>query len=63
MLLAQTVINDTSVKLIIGVLMLAGTFALLLTDRPVPDVLWALDGSIVTFYFVALVTRAAKDCP
>lgn len=51
--------NDLS-RAVLAVLMIAGTLLLLLTDRPVPDFLIALDGLAAGFYFGAVVGRMAR---
>lgn len=42
---------------VVACVLLVGTIATLLYRGTVPAELWALDSSVVTFYFVALATR------
>lgn len=48
--LASFVCNDVA-RVAIALLLVGITGALLLTHEGVPDVLWALDGAAVGFYF------------
>lgn len=41
-------------RLLLAVVLLAGTLALLLTSREVPNALWGMDGAAVGFYFGGL---------
>ena len=44
-------------RLLIALILLVGTFALLLLQREVPSTLWAFDGAAVGFYFGGLAQR------
>lgn len=44
-------------RVLIAVILLCGTFALLLSGRDVPVVLWTLDGSAITFYFAVGIAK------
>lgn len=48
-LLKESVIAQSLLALVC----LVGTFALLLADRPVPEYVWILDASVVSFFFGA----------
>lgn len=58
--IADLLCNDLARVLIAGVL-LVGSFALLLSDKPVPDVVWALDGAAVSFYFSLSIAKQAGN--
>lgn len=45
----------------LAVICLVGTFALLLTQNPVPDYIYILDGSVVGFFFGARNLLTARN--
>lgn len=47
-------------RVVIAGLLLVGTLALLLTDRNVPEVLWALDGAAIGYYFGGAMRQVAS---
>ena len=54
--LVDFVCNDIA-RVAIALTLLIGTLGLLFVGRQVPDVLWALDSSAVTFYFTVTVLK------
>lgn len=54
--LEQLFMNDGA-RLLLALLLVGGTLLLLATDRAVPDVLYALDGSAITFFFSVSVAK------
>lgn len=48
--LADFICTDAA-RVVLALTLIAGTLLLLLQQRTVPDVLWALDGAAVGFYF------------
>jgi hypothetical protein len=47
-------------RFIIALVLCVGTLALLLTRTTVPDVLWALDGAAVSFYFSISIAKNSQ---
>jgi len=56
-LAADILCNDVA-RAAIAVILLVGTFILLVTDREVPPALWGMDGLAVGFYFGGVVSTA-----
>lgn len=54
------VLNNDLSRAVVAVLCVLGTFALLLTDRQVPPEVWVLDTMAFTFFFSAVVAKAAR---
>lgn len=44
-------LDGNGARLVVAVVLLVGTFAVLLSGQSVPAPVWVLDGSAVTFFF------------
>lgn len=57
--LVQFLCNDVA-RVLIATVLLVGTIGLLWAGKPVPDVLWALDGAAVSFYFAVTIAKNSR---
>lgn len=46
---------------VLAVVVIIGTFALLLTGRPVPDYVWMIDAAVIGFFFGAKNLLTARN--
>lgn len=55
---AVDIISDDHARFFLALVLVVGTFVLLFLSRPVPDVLYALDGTAIGFYFGGALVRS-----
>lgn len=55
---ADFICNDVA-RVLLALALVLGTLVLLIMGKPVPDVLWTLDGAALAFYFSIAAVKSS----